>query len=488
MDPLYPLVSQAASRRVVVIGDIILDRYIHGAVRRISQEAPVPVVELHDQRVFSLGGAANVAHNLTRLGCRTALVGVVGQDEEGTITRRLLDEAGIDAGGVLAAGDRATAQKTRVVGNHRQMLRIDRETTHPVDRVTEEQALRVIAEKIAEAEVVVVSDYAKGFLSPALVEHAIARAHERGAPVLVAPKGRDFTRYRGCDVLVLNQSEAETATGWPLHDDAHLSDAANTLLAQTSARHIVITLGARGIYLHDRTGASSLTPCEPREVFDVTGAGDTVLATLAWLYRPGQACAPIVRIANAAAGIVVGKEGVVPVERDELIARLQYGRLVSKIKPPASLKAALERARQTGKTIVFTNGCFDLLHPGHVQLLRASKNLGDVLVVAINTDASVRRLKGEGRPILKEHERAEMLAALECVDHVVLFDDPTPVPLLEMLRPDILVKGAEYSHDQVVGWEVVEGYGGRVERIPLVAGLSTTDIVARVLRSYGLRG
>ena len=476
---LVDLLSRFARARLWVIGDVMLDEYVEGDVARISPEAPVPVLHVQSQGE-RLGGAANVAHNARALGATVALCGVVGADAAGDRLLACCAAAGIDTTGLARVVGHQTTRKVRALARNQQLLRIDYETGATVDGAT---ARRLFASLTSgpRPDVIAISDYAKGMASAGLVAEVIRFARAAGVPVLVDPKTTDLGRYRGATVLKPNLAEVEQAIGsrLPPEDDAALAEAAQTLLARAEAEALVVTLGARGLAVARPGATLEVFPAARREVYDVTGAGDTVLAVLALAVAAGADVATAARVANAAGGIVVGRVGTAVVQPHELATALV----------PRSGEKVLTMDEAVGrrqwwlaqqKRLVITNGCFDLLHVGHLALLHHAARLGDVLLVAINSDASVRRLKGAGRPVVPEEGRARMIAALECVDAVVTFEEDTPLEVLKKLRPDVLVKGADYGLDQVVGRDLVEGYGGRVVLAPLEPDQSTSALVSRI--------
>jgi D-beta-D-heptose 7-phosphate kinase/D-beta-D-heptose 1-phosphate adenosyltransferase len=469
--------------RVLVVGDLMLDVYLRGDVARISPEAPVPVVQL-SRRSETPGGAGNVLLNLAALGLRVTAAGIVGDDDAGRRLRSLLAEAGVETGPVVALAGRPTVTKTRVIGGHQQMIRIDEETSEPVPEADLDRLLGAgwggprLEELVAA---VVLSDYAKGTLPERVCQALIAVARRRGVPVLVDPKGRDFGKYAGATALTPNLHELELAIGrGPLAEPA-LHDAAQRLRRELGLDFLVVTRGEKGLSLFDEGGASDF-PAVAREVFDVSGAGDTIIATLTAGLVAGLDRDEALKLANLAAGIVVGKVGTTPVQRDDLLGALAadtFGVPSSKVCALATLVERVAGWRDCGERIVFTNGCFDLLHVGHVTLLARARAEGDRLIVGLNTDRSVRSLKGEGRPVIHQEDRAQVLAGLSSVDAVVLFDEPTPQSLIETLRPDVLVKGADYTEAQVAGAEAIKSWGGKVVLVPLLEGRSTTRILGR---------
>jgi D-beta-D-heptose 7-phosphate kinase/D-beta-D-heptose 1-phosphate adenosyltransferase len=367
------------------------------------------------------------------------------------------------------------------------MLRVDRESVEPVSSAEQDELFADVVSLLPDVHAVLISDYLKGALTPELLQRIITVCRERQLPVIVDPKGNDFSRYRGATALTPNRREAEIATGISITDEDTLLTAGDRLLRQLQLDAVILTRSEEGISLFTAQGSIAHFPTEAREVFDVSGAGDTVVATIGAALAVALSLADAVKLSNLAAGIVVGKLGtstVTPAEIFNLV--LRRSRLTeSKILSARPLQAALAPLRSAGKQIVFTNGCFDLLHAGHVKYLQQARQLGDLLVLGLNSDASIRRLKGEKRPLLEETERAQILAALDCIDYLIIFDEDTPLDLLQLVRPDILVKGGDYSVDQVVGKDLVESYGGRVELIQFVEGKSTTNIVEKIIQRYG---
>jgi D-beta-D-heptose 7-phosphate kinase/D-beta-D-heptose 1-phosphate adenosyltransferase len=484
---LQSLLERLARPRVLVIGDLILDRYVSGDVERISPEAPIPV--LHAKRSQEkLGGAGNVAANLRAMEAEVDLVGVVGDDSHGRRLVEMLREQGVGTDGVVADGSRPTTEKTRMVSGVQQVLRVDWEIARPVGDDLARRMLRDLAPRIERAGAVILSDYGKGVLTREMLAGAIEIARRKGVPVLVDPKGSDFTRYRGATLITPNRKEAEEALGRKLASLEELPRGAQELMAVADLAAAVITLGAQGMFLMRRDGRSVHVPTFAREVFDVTGAGDTVISHLALYMAAGVELEAAVHLANHAAGIVVGKPGAASVTRAELHERLERHErgfhTNAKVVLGPRLDALLELWRSQHKRIVFTNGCFDILHVGHVDYLRFARTQGDVLIVGVNEDASVRRLKGDGRPVNPVEDRMAVLAALETVDGVTSFGEDTPAHIVERVSPDVLVKGEDWRDKGVVGREWVEAHGGKVVLAPLVPGRSTTGILERA-RSKG---
>lgn len=461
--------------RVLVVGDIMLDRYWEGRASRISPEAPVPVVRV-EQTVDRPGGAGNVALTIAVLGAQARICAVTGDDEASTILRELLEGAGIDCD-FTRVPDQPTITKLRVISQHQQLIRLDFETPGtlpPGDFPPPE-----VAARLAGCGALVLSDYAKGALAqPAAL---IAAARARGIPVLVDPKGTDFARYRGASVLTPNLSEFEAVAG-ACANEAQLVACAQQLMRQHELGALLVTRGEHGMTLLQAGASPQHFPARAREVFDVTGAGDTVIGVMAAAVAAGAALSEAAALANIAAGIVVGKLGTATVSAPELRRAIASEHCVPRgVLSVEQLHAAVAAARDRGERLVFTNGCFDILHAGHVRYLEQARQLGDRLIVAVNSDASVRRLKGCGRPINPEARRMAVLAALGAVDWVVGFTEDTPIELLRAVQPDVLAKGGDYRRkEDVVGRDLVESYGGEVRLLGVVDDVSTTAIVGRI--------
>lgn len=476
--------EQARDCPILVIGDLMLDEYLWGHVERISPEAPVQVVDVADEEI-RLGGAGNVIRNLVELGCRVSAAGVVGKDDDGELLGKMLETAGVDCRALQVVADRRTGRKTRVLSNSQQMLRIDRESREEISPDVEAGLLETVLPLIPRQRVVLVSDYGKGVLTERVLRDVLAAGRAAGVPVLVDPKGADFLRYRGAFLLTPNRREAGLAAGIPVEDEASAHAAGRALMAQCSLQALVLTRSEEGMSVFLEDGSVTPMPTRARDVYDVSGAGDTVLVFVGLGVATGLSVIEAAALANAAAGIVVGKVGTSTVSAADLLtAAGDDSGLNRKIRPAAELAAILADRRRQGQTIVFTNGCFDLLHVGHVRYLQQARKLGDLLVLGLNSDASIRRLKGPKRPLIGADERAHLLAALDCVDFVVMFDEDTPLALIESLRPDILVKGSDYTPEEVVGREFVESQGGRVELIRVVDGKSTSNLIEKILQAY----
>lgn len=481
--------------RILVLGDLVLDRYTWGNAERVSQEAPVIVLRA-DCREARPGGAANVANMLVGLEAEVSSAGVVGKDPAGDELRRLLVAAGVDCRAVLEDARRPTSVKERFVGragsrHPNQILRVDHESCEPLGESVEARLIEQVEVLVPWHDAILISDYGKGVCTPRLLRAAIDAANLVRVPVIVDPcRSCPLEHYRGVTVIKPNRAEAERATGLAIDKPAEALEAGRQLCQKLEARMALITLDRDGMVLVERNGCGEVfPPNQPRAVYDITGAGDMVLATIGLCLAAGVEPADAVQLANVAAGLEVERAGVAVVYRDEIRAELLSGRQAGACKIVTSGQAAklLAGHRRQGEKIVFTNGCFDLLHVGHVNYLTEAASLGGVLVVAVNSDASVRRLKGPGRPVIGEPDRAAMLAALACVRYVIVFDDETPCRLLEAIRPDVLVKGGTYTPEEVVGHQIVESYGGTVCVTALVEGISTSNILASLARGESAR-
>ena len=469
-----------AAKRMLVVGDVMLDKYIWGDVGRISPEAPVPVV-LATHQSQQPGGAANVAMNLSRLGAQAEIIGFTGGDED----ERLLAE-GLRANGILpefvVSQGFPTITKQRILGGRQQMLRLDSERLGARSEDDYERLVKSVLAHLPGCDAVVLSDYAKGVLTPEVCQTIIQAARGLRIPVLVDPKSADFTRYRGATTICPNLGELCVAVHLDGRDLKSLLDAAGALVTELGIEFLTATLGEKGIALV-RPGKRFLTPAVARQVFDVSGAGDTVIAVLALCLASGLRAETAVSVANIAAGIVVGKAGTVPVEKHELLAALAPEIALHGEDKAVSREELVQRValwKANGERVAFTNGCFDLLHIGHITVLEQARRFADRLIVAINSDASVRGLKGAGRPIVGERERARVLAALAAVDAVVVFGEATPLEVIVATRPDVIVKGGDYDAETVVGASEVQTWGGQVKIVPLVEGFSTTRLIAKL--------
>lgn len=476
---LVHILDRYTGLKVWVIGDLMLDEYLSGNVERISPEAPVPVVRMREVEL-RLGGAANVARQIATLGAHVTLAGVAGSDQAGDRLIALCEAANIDTHGVLRLSDRRTTRKLRILGHSQQLLRLDWEDAGPcAAHVCEDMVSRL--KKCAQPDVIVLSDYAKGVLTSATIGAVMQARSSRAVPVLVDPKHRDFTRYRGATVITPNLHELGVASGRNLSAEnlGDVAAVAREVAVTAEVESLVVTLGESGMLVVPAHGDETVIPANRRAVYDVTGAGDTAIAVLATSIAAQASIVAAAQIANAAAGLAVGQVGTTTVDRvsiRESLTNASVGKIVNR----ADLASKAASWRMAGKRIVFTNGCFDLLHAGHLSSLHEAAVLGDVLVVAINSDASVRRLKGSQRPFVPEAERCALLAALTCVDAVTVFDEDTPLETLRCVRPQVLVKGQDYRKDDVVGRHEVEADGGRVVLVPLLPEKSTTALLERM--------
>lgn len=491
---LAKVASGLGSPRILVVGDLMLDRYVWGDAARISQEAPVILLQA-DKREERLGGASSVATLLAALGARVDLCGVTGADDQAPRVRALLDGLGVGHESVVADPNRPTTVKERYIGRaqHRhpqQMIRVDYEEKSPVKSEIEAKLLEAALSRLEGIGCVLISDYDKGVCTPGLLGPLIREARSRGIPVLADPtRGGDWTKYTGCSSLTPNRLEAGLAVGRTLDSTEDALGAAGEILRRFDLEVGIVTLDRDGMALCRRDGRAHIFPTRPRQVYDITGAGDMVMAVLGMALAAGVDFGPAIQLANVAGGLEVEKIGVAPVSIDEILADLRStaSAQAAPTEGPREkqvtweeLENRLAEARRLGKRIVFTNGCFDLLHAGHVTYLAEARRQGDLLVVGLNSDSSVRALKGSNRPVHGENARGAVLAGLEAVDLVCVFSEATPLELIRRVRPDVLVKGADYRRENVVGGDFVESYGGRVHLARLEAGLSTTKALEKM--------
>jgi len=489
---LIELVQRLGRPRLLVVGDVMLDRYVWGDAERISQEAPVILLRA-DKKEERLGGASSVATMLSALQADVSLIGVVGPDADGIRVRQILNGLHVDQAGLAVDDARPTTVKERYMGRaqHRhpqQMLRVDFETREPVSGECEAAMGRAIESEVRKANVVLVSDYDKGVCTARVISAVLAAAKQRGIRVIADPiRGRDYSKYRGCSSMTPNRLEAGLATGRTVGTADEALAAARQLRDDLGLEAGIVTLDKDGMALAHRDGTEHIYPTRPRQVYDITGAGDMVMSVLGLALAAGADYPSAIRLANVAGGLEVEKIGVATVTREEIINDLFHSpsaadphAAASKVRTLPQLVAELESRRRAGHRVAFTNGCFDILHAGHVQYLNEARAQGDCLVIGLNTDASVRNLKGAGRPVNSEDARAAVLAGLGSVDYLVLFNDPTPIELINAIKPDVLVKGADYRKDQVVGADVVESYGGRVHLAGLREGYSTSKLIQQM--------
>jgi len=488
---LIELIENLPQSRIVLVGDFMLDRYIFGRTERVSPEAPVPVVHYHHDE-HRLGGAGFVLADLAALGAKVAAIGVLGKDDNAGEMRRRIESCGASAEGLIELADRPTVTKVRVLGSSQdrtpqQMIRLDIEQNGPISSAAAEQLLESAAAAMKNADLLCLEDYNKGVLTPEVCAKLIHLARAHKIPVIIDPANlADYTKYRGATALKLNRPEAERSTGLVVRDPAGYCAAAEMLLAACELEAVIITLNEAGSYLATRSGERRLLESRPRQVADATGAGDQVLATLCVSRLAGATWAEAVTLANVAGGLEVEKLGCVPITPGEIIQELlvEAQAHLGKERKIEQLLPELARHRAAGKKIVFTNGCFDIMTLGHVKYFKFAREQGDLLVVGVNTDAGIRRLKGEKRPIIPEEDRIGVLEGLESIDYLVRFDQDTPIELIKAITPDVLVKGADYKKEQVVGWDFVESRGGRVALAELIDGRSTSNIIKRILEAY----
>jgi D-beta-D-heptose 7-phosphate kinase/D-beta-D-heptose 1-phosphate adenosyltransferase len=480
--PLLPIIDHLQGVRLLCVGDLMLDRFMYGTVDRVSPEAPIPVFT-HTRESRMLGGAGNVVRNLLALEAEATFLSVIGDDVVGKQLTALVGAEPHLVPYLITEAGRISTKKTRYVAGNQQLLRSDHETKAPIAEMTTATLIDILTSELPGKQAVILSDYGKGVLSPALVARVMALATQHHIPVFVDPKQRDLSIYRGAAVISPNLKELALAAGVDgFADDAALVSAAQHLCQTHSFGHMLVTRGKDGMTLVNSGGLIAHIHATAREVFDVSGAGDTAIATLAAAVAAGATIQQAAELANLAAGVVVGRLGTAVVHRSDLTTALYTSQALAhqqKIVPLAYATEMVKSWKREGQIVGFTNGCFDIMHAGHISLLRDAKAHCDRLVVGLNTDASVTRLKGATRPVNGERDRATLLAALSMVDLIVLFEEDTPLALLEALKPDVLMKGADYAKDKVVGWELVESYGGKVELLPLKEGYSTTGIIKK---------
>jgi D-beta-D-heptose 7-phosphate kinase/D-beta-D-heptose 1-phosphate adenosyltransferase len=462
---------------ILVVGDFMLDQYLFGETERISPEAPVPVVRVIDEK-YHLGGAGNVVNNLIDFGADVHIATVLGKKDTRTDQLLgLLKQKGVETKKITFDQTRTTTKKTRILAKNHQMLRCDFETQQPISSESEKAIWNDIKPSIKNYQAIILSDYGKGVLTETLTQNIIKSANQFGVKVLIDPKGTDYSKYKGAFTLTPNKKEANEAMALEIKDKEVLTEVIRLMKEQYDLTYGLITLSEEGIALFDQE--LKLFPTMARKVFDVTGAGDTVIAALAYALTQNQTMDQAIEFANYAAGVVVGKIGAATATLEEIESykkTLHKTGLDSKIVEFAQVESICKNHKSNGKKVVFTNGCFDILHKGHVSYLEEAKKMGDILILGLNTDASVRRLKGQGRPVNSEKDRAYVLAGLNSVDYVVSFDEDTPYELIKQVQPDILVKGADYEGKEVVGSDIAK----EVKLIEFVEGKSTTQIIGKI--------
>jgi D-beta-D-heptose 7-phosphate kinase/D-beta-D-heptose 1-phosphate adenosyltransferase len=481
-EALLAQLDSIESPTIFVVGDLMLDLYVWGDVERVSPEAPVQVLSVSSDESRP-GGAGNVAANLAALGSHARCFGIVGDDPDGQLLCQMLKEQGVDISGIILDKARPTTVKTRMIAHGQQLLRVDRESRRLIDDILRSEMFECFKGSLEACDAVLVPDYGKGTLPDELLREILAACKKAKKPVLIDPaRDRNYRTYAGCTVLKPNRAEAAQAAGIKITDEKTLEEAAGIILHQTRAQHLIITQGGDGMTIFEEGAEPSYVAGLSRPVFDVTGAGDTVLSLLGYVLAGGGTVAEAAEVANIAGGLVVGKIGASPVTKAEIGQELRGLHQIAshKLKSFEEIVQACEEHRRRKQKIVFTNGCFDLLHVGHIKLFQFAKSRGEVLIVGLNSDDSIGQLKGQGRPVLDQNERGYILSALEHVDYIVIFEETTPLNLIRAIRPEVLVKGADYSEDTVVGRGFVESYGGKVELAPLVEGVSSSGIMSRI--------
>ena len=476
------LLNRYPKLRILVVGDVMLDHYIQADVERTSPEAPVAVASVRSED-YALGGAANVAANVRAMGANVILAGIAGTDGSADRLCSLLQKKGIGAHLLFKDPKRPTTLKTRILSRGQQIIRIDREEKIPPDPNLHKKMLQAIFNSCRNIHGVIISDYAKGLCTSDFLQSLLRFMRQRKIPVLCDPKGLDFSKYRGVEVLTPNFKETQEAAGMSITDEITLKKAAQKILRITQAKALVVTRGRDGVSLFVPKKPVLLSPAPAREVYDVTGAGDTFISHFALALFSGCSYPQAVEMGNFASAISVARLGAAVVTPEDLASFIRMESFSTKRKTPEELREIVKRLKAGGKKVVFTNGCFDLIHIGHLKFLQAARQLGDSLIVGINTDASVRRIKGEGRPLISETERADLLSALHFVDYVVLYDETTPEPLLHALKPDILVKGKNLRLEQIVGYDIVKKYGGEVYRLPFFDSISTSERIRAIFEN-----
>ncbi|HEY0008013.1 MAG TPA: D-glycero-beta-D-manno-heptose 1-phosphate adenylyltransferase [Tepidisphaeraceae bacterium] len=488
---LVELIENLGSPRIALAGDFMIDRYIFGDANRVSPEAPIPVLRFTREEA-RLGGAGFVLAGLATLGAKVSVLGICGDDSAGINLCEKISAYHADVAGLVKTPGRPTVEKVRLLGSSedrtaQQMIRLDIENTTPIDVGVEERLLAAADQALAGAHVLCLEDYNKGVLTDSLCRKLIELARAKNIPVFVDPaRLNDYSKYRGATMIKLNRPETERATGLPAKTEHQWHAAADKLLSELDLEAVVLTLNDRGCFLATRDGTRELLASRPRQVADATGAGDMVLTTLAMARASGASWHEAVELANVVGGLEVEKLGCVPITREQIIQDLlaEQRHQSGKERTLAALLEELQVHRRAGRRIVFTNGCFDLVHLGHVKYFQYAKAQGDLLVVGVNTDASIRRLKGDKRPVVQEDDRIGVLEELESIDYLIKFDSDTPIDLIKSVAPDVLVKGADYRKEQVVGWDFVESRGGCVALAPLIDGRSTSNVIRRIINAY----
>lgn len=485
-EQLLKVVTKLGSPKVMIIGDFMLDIYLYGDALRISPEAPVPVLRVHNT-YYSCGGAGSVAADLAELGAIPVCLGIIGKDQNGQILNKKLMEIKADTSGLLEIKNRPTTSKQRLIGlaQHRhqqQLFRMDEESTDPLLSEQEKEIIRLFKEKLSQVDIICLQDHNKGLLSKALCRELIATANKAGKKIVIDPcLTSDYSKYEGATAITPNRQESSNAVGFELENETDFANAANKLVEMLKLEAVVITLDKSGAYLKTN-GINQVMPTRPRDVYDVTGAGDMVLSTIVMTLAAGFDYKTAVELANITGGIEVGKSGNKTITIDEIIDEIISINQTdtSKVRSVELLIDELNWHRKRNKKIVFTNGCFDVLHTGHIEYLKFCKLQGDVVIIGLNSDSSVKKIKGADRPVNNQHDRAAVLAALEMVDFITIFDEPDPLNLIQKVKPDVLVKGRDWEEKGVIGREFVESHGGKVVLAPLVEGKSSTATIEKM--------
>ena len=464
--------------KVLIYGDFMVDKYIMGNVKRISPEAPVPILEV-TKKNSKLGGAGNVVNNILALGASTRVLGCVGDDADGMWILNRLNKRNADTAFMRTDSEVMTIVKTRVVSKNQQYIRLDEERIEDIPDSYEQYVREHIEEILADIQVIIISDYGKGAVTKKIAGFLIECANERNIPVVVDPKGKDYSKYKGATVCTPNTNELKVVTVITSEAEEELTKAGFALRDEISLQYLMLTRSEKGISVFDGDKKKDY-PAVEKDVVDVTGAGDTVVSVVALGLAVGYEIGECSKLANLAASVVCSKFGAATLSMNELLECILYSGEFKNIDAEVAVFIA-ENLREKGKKVVFTNGCFDLVHAGHISSFNQAKAFGDVLIVAVNSDASVKRIKGEKRPIVSQQNRIAMLCALECVDYVILMEDDNPINLIKAIKPDITVKGKDWEHKHLPEREVVESYGGEVKFIEMEEGLSTTNIISKII-------
>lgn len=479
MNGLLDIIKQFNKQKVLVVGDIMADKYLWGEVERVSPEAPVPVVHVKEETI-SPGGAANLANNVAALGATVHLAGLIGDDSAGTQLLEACLDSDISTKAIIVDKNKPTTQKIRVLGQNQQLIRLDYEDTTIISADAAQTLAKKVIELIAEADIVVLSDYQKGTLTKDLVRQIIKTAKDSNKVIIADTKSEDCTFYKGVDLITPNNKEASLMTATTGADQDSIVKMGERLVSELNC-NVLITRASEGMSLFEKNGKVLHFPTQARDVFDVSGAGDTVVAAAALALASSATYEEAALIANKAAAIQVSKLATATVSQKELLKHFEQEH--SKVKSPNEVQEIVEELKKANKKIVFTNGCFDLLHPGHVKYLKQASELGHVLIVGLNTDASVKRIKGKKRPIVAQEQRAEMLSFLDFVDFITFFKEDTPEKIIEMLKPAIFVKGGDYKLEDLPEAKIVQSYGGKVVLVPYIEGFSSSRIIHKIINT-----